>query len=591
MIKSANQHPVFSLISHEGNTHYRVPPYQREYSWQKPQWEELFDDLVESESAHFLGTIICLNSTTDTVEANVLELIDGQQRMTTITLLLAAIHAVLEAHKEDLDDDSRADLANLRRQLIRKQDGQPRLRPQRQGHNLADYVTILNNAGLPVDPKPVNYRPLRKVARCFAHFQSEISDYAVDQGIPVVEAAQRILSAVSRAIIVKIEVDTHADAFVLFESLNNRGMPLTPVDLIKNHLLAESERRNVMDVDAAFKEWNTMLSNLGDNYATQERFLRHYYNAFKGQLPPVAKATLATRSNLIRIYEVQVAAGVRQFLDGVVPASAVYGRISGRNSQELPLDRELTALARAQGAPSYVLLLFLMVDQAKRRFTDDDLVAVTRLLTNFFVRRNLTGFPQTYALPRIFMDIIDELANDPDADVSGVVLQSISPQSVTDDAFRERLLGPVYEDNSDVTRFILTSLAEDAMTKENTQDLWGREKNHYVWTIEHILPQGQNLPPAWQQILGGAEAARQAQDQHVHRLGNLTITGYNSSLGNKSFEEKKQRTDAKGNSIGFKNGLKLNEDVVSESEWTVKHIDRRTEKIAQRVLDRFPLSI
>lgn len=589
MIKSATQYPVHSLISHEGNTHYRVPPYQREYSWQKPQWEELFDDLVEADGAHFLGTIICLNSTVDAVDANILELIDGQQRMTTITLLLAAVHSILDEYKDDLDDDSRADLANLRRQLVRKQDGQPRLRPQRQGHNLDDYLTVLKQASLPVEPSWVSYMKLRRLARCYAHFRREISDYASDQQISMPQAAQRILGAVSQAIIVKIEVDNHADAFVLFESLNNRGMPLTPVDLIKNHLLAESERLKVMDVEAAFKQWNAMLTNLGDNYANQERFLRHYYNAFKSDLPPIANANVATRSNLIRIYEALVASGVTQFIDAIVSASAVYGRITGRKDEGEDLDRQLQRLSRAQGAPSYVLLLWLMAKASERGLSEANLSKVTQLLTNFFVRRNLTGFPQTYALPRLFMDIISKVAADSGEDVVPMISSVLAEQSASDEAFKERLLGPVYEDNADITRFILTTLAEDAMTKETRQDLWARQKSQYVWTIEHILPQGSNLPEAWRAMLGGIAEAAAVQDEHVHRLGNLTITGYNSSLGNKSFDEKKTRVDSKGNHIGYLNGLKLNEDVVSESEWTAAHIEKRTHKLSEMVVKRFPL--
>lgn len=592
MIKSATQYPVHSLISHEANTQYRVPPFQREYSWQKSQWEDLFDDLVEADGAHFLGTIICLNSTVDAVDTNVLELIDGQQRMTTITLLLAAIHSILDEHKDELDEDSQADLTNLRRQLVRKQDQQPRVRPQRQSHNLEDYLTILDQAGLPVDPSPVNYMPLRKISRCYSHFTQEIHSYAEAKGVSATAAALEVLSAVSKAIIVKIEVDTHADAFVLFESLNNRGMPLTPVDLIKNHLLAESERHQVMDVELAFKHWNQILDNLGDNYANQERFLRHYYNAFKSDLPPVPKAPVATRSNLIRIYEGLVAAqGVRPFIDAITPASSLYGRITGRNSQGRELDEQLAALARAQGAPSYILLLFLLAQADHRQIPESDLVAVTRLLTNFFVRRNLTGIPQTYALPRIFMDIIDATKDTGGTGIPRVVSDALRSHSASDELFRERLLGPVYEDAADVTRFLLTSLALDGMTKETYQDLWAREKTHYIWTIEHILPQGTNLPTAWQEMLGGKERAAELQSAHAHRLGNLTITGYNSSLGNKSFQEKMDRKDSKGNWIGYRNGLNLNADVVSESEWTAEHITKRTERLADVILAKFPLDM
>lgn len=106
MIKSANQYPVHTLFSHEGNVLYRIPPYQREYSWYKAQWEDLFEDLLEADGAHFLGTIITLDQTTDTLAGNILQVVDGQQRLTTLTLLLAAVYSVLEEHIDELDDDT-----------------------------------------------------------------------------------------------------------------------------------------------------------------------------------------------------------------------------------------------------------------------------------------------------------------------------------------------------------------------------------------------------------------------------------------------------------------------------------------------------
>lgn len=90
-------------------------------------------------------------------------------------------------------------------------------------------------------------------------------------------------------------------------------------------------------------------------------------------------------------------------------------------------------------------------------------------------------------------------------------------------------------------------------------------------------------------MLGGADVATAFQQQHVHRLGNLTITGYNSTLGNRSFHFKKNRKDSKGNFVGFKNLLPLNDDVVQATEWTATEIEARTEKLAKRVLELFPL--
>jgi hypothetical protein len=592
VIKSANQYPIHVLFSHESNLIYRIPPYQREYSWQKAQWEALFQDLIEAEGAHFLGTIITLNQTTDAVHSGVLEVIDGQQRATTLTLLLAAVYSVLKENRDDLDDDTRTDMVNLGRQLVRKADGEPRVTPQTQGNNSADYRTVLAEAGLQVDAEKKPYYPMRRMAKCFQYFRASIAALAEADGVDSVKAAMRLLNAVQHAIVVKIEVANHADAFVLFESLNNRGMPLTPVDLIKNHLLAESERKGVMHVDDAFKLWNEMLTNLGDNYAIHERFLRHYYNAFKSELKEVPNAPVATRTKLIRIYESLLAGNIKKTVDNLVEASKIYGRVTCVADSGAPnqLDASLRQLMRAQGAPSYVLVMWLLSKRSALAMTEADITAVADRLTSFFVRRNLTGYPQTYALPKLFMTIIEEIAKRDGDAVTDIVSQHLADASSSDDEFRRLLEGPIYEENTDVARFILTTLSEDAMTKETWNDLWAQENGHYVWTIEHIVPQGANLPVEWKEMLGGAEAAAAAQRADVHRLGNLTITAYNSTLGNKSFAEKRDRTDSKGLFIGYRNGLALNQQLAIKESWAVTDIEERTKTLAEKVIARFSLA-
>lgn len=591
MIKSANQYPVHTLFSHEGNVLYRIPPYQREYSWHKAQWEDLFEDLVEADGAHFLGTIITLDQTTDTLEGNILHVVDGQQRLTTLTLLLAAIYSVLKEHIDELDDDTRTDVTNLGRQLVRKADQQPRVTPQKQGHNLFDYLKTLEEAGLPVEGEWKPYYPSRRIAKCYRYFRSAILKLAETEEVTETEAALRVHEAAVQAVIVKIEVASHADAFVLFESLNNRGMPLSPVDLIKNHLLAESEKKQIMNVDQAFKHWNDMLTSLGDSYSTQERFLRHYYNAFKTELPDVPNATVATKSNLIRVYEKLLEQDLKKVVDALVEASKIYGRINCvvEFDQPTSLDRAFQRLMRAQGAPSYVLLMWLMTKQEDLELSDAQVEAVTDRLTSFFVRRNLTGSPPTYALAKLFMTTIEAVGDTRGEDVLKLIGEKLNAVSTSDDEFRARLLGRIYEENTDVARFVLTTLAEDAMTKETWADLWRQEKNHFVWTIEHILPQGENLPAAWQEMLGGKEVAAQVQEEHRHRLGNLTITAYNSNLGNKSFVEKRDRQDSMGLPIGYKNGFSLNAELATRESWTAEDIEARTKVLADKVIGRFPL--
>jgi hypothetical protein len=315
---------------------------------------------------------------------------------------------------------------------------------------------------------------LRRIAKCFSYFRDSISKLAESEGIGTVKAAQRVLEAAKQAILVKIEVASHADAFVLFESLNNRGMPLTPVDLIKNYLLAESERMGAMNVEVAFKLWNAMLTNLGDNYATQERFLRHYYNAFKAELPEISNAPLATRTNLIRIYETLLKTNIKSRIEALVTASQIYGRVTcAAEADSLTrLDDSLRQLMRAQGSPSYVLLMWLMRKQSDLSLSEDHVVRVVDRLTSFFVRRNLTGYPQTYGLPRLFMTIIENSSGHVSAEIVDIVEQELRDASSSDEEFRSRLEGPIYEENSDVARFVLTALSEDAMTKETRTDLW-----------------------------------------------------------------------------------------------------------------------
>lgn len=592
MINSANPYPVHSLFSHDGKVTYRVPPYQREYSWQKAQWEELFEDLVDADGAHFLGTIITLDQTMDALKGSTLYVIDGQQRLTTLSLLLAAVYSVLKEHSADLDDDTRTDMTNLGRQLIRKSDQEPRVTPQKQGQNLVDYRRVLEEAGLPVEGEWKPYYPSRKIAKCYRYFRSAISKLAEAEAITEIKAANRVRETALDAVIVKIEVASHADAFTLFESLNNRGMPLSPVDLIKNHLLAESEKKQVMDADEAFKHWNSMLTNLGDSYVTQERFLRHYYNAFKDELPDVSNASVATRSNLIRVYEKLLKENLSQIIDSLVEASLIYGRINCviEGAHPTSLDRAFERLMRAQGAPSYVLLIWLMTKQEELGLSETQLTNVVDLLTSFFVRRNLTSYPPTYALAKLFMTAIESVKGARGDDVLDRIGERLDAVSASDEEFHARLVGRIYEENTDVARFILTTLAEDAMTKETKVDLWHQEKNRFVWTIEHILPQGDNLPPEWVEMLGGEDVAPGMQEEHRHRLGNLTITAYNSNLGNKSFSEKRDRRDAKGRFIGYRNGLSLNSDLAEKESWVPEDIEARTQEMATRAIERFPLA-
>src|SRR5690606_34060500 len=236
------------------------------------------------------------------------------------------------------------------------------------------------------------------------------------------------------------------------------------------------------------------------------------------------------------------------------------------------LEQELENLSRAQGAPAYILLLYLALSRDNLDLSDESLSRIVSGLTSLFVRRNLTGTPATYILSRIFMEIMLAIRTTDAPTVEAIVLGGLRSNAASDEQFLTSLSGPIYEVNSDVVRFILIALSDDAMTKETRVDLWKRDevangKSIYRWSIEHILPQGTNLPARWVEMLGGSGPASEVQQQLVHHLGNLTITGFNSSLGNRSFAEKRDRVDKAGRPIGYRNGLALNHDLADRDEW------------------------
>ena len=189
------------------------------------------------------------------------------------------------------------------------------------------------------------------------------------------------------------------------------------------------------------------------------------------------------------------------------------------------------------------------------------------------------------------MDIIAAIKDLSGDAVIATVKDLLIGISAPDDVFRKALFRPLYEENYDACRFVLCSLEEKNRTRENITDLWKRNRNGvYVWTIEHVFPEGKNIPEEWVDMIadGDRNLAIEYQEEYVHTLGNLTITGYNPSLSNFSFEKKKNRKSREDNrDVGYRNGLYLNSDIVNQDKWTVDIIKARTEKLVNEIMKLF----
>jgi uncharacterized protein with ParB-like and HNH nuclease domain len=265
MIKSANKYNVSDIFKTEADIKYVIPKYQREYTWGKWQWEALFDDIQTNGKGHFIGSIICIDQSTDALETSDLEVVDGQQRLTTLSLLYAAIYSVIEERKDDLEFEQQLEQLKLKQRLILKKDNETiRLEPSFQNHNYSDYKSILKEAKLIKEADRKNNAGNRKLFKSYRYFRNRLSEQVVEKDgsktyVFSVKELFSFLDKIGNACLVKIEVSTHSDAFTLFESLNNRGVPLSAIDLIKNKLLAKLEMDHIETLDRNFNKWNNFL--------------------------------------------------------------------------------------------------------------------------------------------------------------------------------------------------------------------------------------------------------------------------------------------------------------------------------------------
>lgn len=299
----------------------------------------------------------------------------------------------------------------------------------------------------------------------------------------------------------------------------------------------------------------------------------------------------ATRSNLIKIYEQLIDRNVILIFDELIQKSKIYNNFVEPDEDNGEYHRGLNDLLRIGAAPSYTFLIYLFSEHRDNDELIDDSI---EFLIKYFVRRNLTDFPATRDLDKIFMDLIDECEKNKSYLGSSHVITFLThtDRFANLELFKERLEGDIYEDNIAIARFILSLVEEKRQTTEIYRDLWERDKSRkYIWTIEHIFPEGQNVPKEWVDMiaLGDNKSIGELQAQWVHKLGNLTLTGYNSNLSNLPFDKKRDRKDKSDRYIGYRNGLYLNKELADKDSWTIPDIKERTRKLAREALELFQI--
>lgn len=623
-----------------GDKHYRVPKYQRAYSWETKHWLALYDDINDNVDGHFIGSIICINDNREREPGHdiVYELIDGQQRLTTLSLLLAGLYEKLSSFLADAqpndkyDEDSlekvKGRCYNIGSQLVRKLspkakpqhgtttlgDGQIvflRVQPSSQDNNEKDYLDILLSCGILGKEKRKSLDELKNpqhlMVKAYKYLHKRLPD-DIDELIG-------LANKINQLELIHISADSHANAFRLFETLNNRGKSLTAADIIKNKMLFEMERqcKSYEDpgelIDEAYDKWQTMLEHIK---GVEDRFFAQFYNASKHEKDiGVSHYKLAGQGNLIAIYERIVEANPRHILENLVEKAEVYEKIIGRTVQaddDKDLWRAFVELERIDAAPSYTLLMYLMTLEDEHFAKSNTLLEIVHFLQKYFVRRNITGFPPTNQLTRLQVDVIEacvERINDKKTldthFVAGEYCKGRGkPQSLQE--FKDKLSDNLFVHSRYMTRYVLAKLDECGHSREYKPDLWakGGGSNQDVWTVEHILPQGKKIPNEWTDTIadGDADLAAKVQEEYVHCLGNLTLSGYNSKLARHSLKRKQSKATVNilGHeiNIGYNNGLYLNrlpfqskgkkESLASVKQWKQEDIEERNTEMARALI-------
>ena len=527
----------------EGTKQYVVPLFQRPYSWKKPEWQMLWDDLIElSESdnprTHFMGSIVTIPTIAIPEGVSKYLLIDGQQRLTTIFILLCAIRdRAKETEVEEL-------VAEINNTIL--------VNPYKKG---LDYYKL--------QPTQIDREVFHKLIRaesevhvsgileCYSFFLKKIR-----QNLANIYKIHKIIC--NNLSIVSVVLSTEDDPYLVFESLNAKGRALTQADLIRNYFFMRIHSDNQESIYRQY--WEPMETLLG---AGLTEFIRHY----------LTKDMVDVKQNEIYL---QIKEKIKQ--DDALPHlqelnkfADYYSRLLNPELENnLKIRKYLKRIDRLEVATVYPFLLNCYDEWIQSKISEEEFIAVFQILENFILRRFVCDV-QTRGLNRIFALLYSQITKDPNI-TSGSFVERLkiaiqSKDYPKDSLFKERLLDvKLYGSNrTEKAKLILESLEESFKHKEKV-DLT-------KVSIEHIMPQTPN--DWWKEHLG--EDWSITYDLFVHSLGNLTLTAYNSELSNSNFIAK--RNEYK------KSHLELNKYFEQCDEWKREDIETRAEYLASRIIE------
>jgi len=543
----ANQAAFLSLL--DGKKQFNIPIYQRTYSWKLKQCQQLFDDILmvggnAEQKSHFIGSVVYFQpSVAPTTSVPEYLVIDGQQRLTTVSLLLLALIHFLKKHDDDLiEEESWEEIQES--YLVnrhKKDDSKYKLLLTRRDKET--YSAIVNEMEVSSDDSS-------RVVENYEFFKKKLTKENIEQ----------VYHGIKKLIIVDVILERDKDdPQLIFESLNSTGLDLSQADLIRNYILMGQPVS--VQTELYEKYWYPMEKLFGDKIDWLKWFFRDYLTMKKNEIPKIE-----------HIYE-----AYKDFLKGENgPASIsdavrdlyTFSQYYTQMVLHTEKDQELLALfkeiSKLKMDVAYPFLIACYHDYKNGHIEKSELIEILQIVKNYVFRRAICGIP-TNSLNKTFASLYKKVKveNYLESIKAAFVLMDSYRRFPTDSEFEEEfMLKDVY--NFRLRNYLLESL-ENYKRKELVQ------ADNY--TIEHIMPQNENVSPQWQQELG--EDWRSVHEKYLHTIGNLTLTGYNSELSDRPFSEKRTIEG------GFNHSpLTLNDSVRKEDVWNKDAITRRASSLA-----------
>jgi len=538
----------------EGSKQFIVPLFQRTYSWKDKHIRRLWEDIgdiksdKDNENTHFFGSFVTMPIPSSPSGVSKYVIIDGQQRLVTIFVFLAALrNRIIEIQPDYEKKDEINEMY-----LINKYhpEDKHKVLPTKADEKI--FFKILDESKLKTNKKHL-------IVDTYNFFGNELS--TIDSLDELINLKDTMVSKFS---VVDIRLEKGDDPYLIFESLNATGEPLTQADLIRNYLFMKISQGKQQEVYE--KIWFPMQQKLeGLNL---ERFIRHYL-AMDGNIPNTKKiyATFKDITDESAKSEVDI---INKMKDLLKFSEYYYRFLHPKNEMDKKLRNYLEKFNTLEMTTSYPLLLRLYDDYVNKKLSRDDLSESLKAIETYIVRRAVCGIP-TQALNRYFPTIYKSLEKTNIVISLKNKLQTTSGvrRMPSDDEFEQCLKGRNLYGNK-ILRYAL-----EEIEKYNNKEVVNFEELQ----IEHIMPQ--TLSDGWKEMLGNNwELIHQ---KYLNTLGNLTLTGYNPEYSNKFFIEKR---DMKR---GFKDsGLRLNRDISKLNEWTEEEIKNRAKILSKIALEIWP---